>query len=506
MKKIQEHYSEKINITSIPVQIFQYLFGVCFALVLTNVLFNTKVYGHPVFLTCITALVTLIIISCVYKLIQEKQKFFDKNYRLILTISAIILFALQMILGNELRFSPIFDLEAVYQGAIKWVTTGRFDDYTSNTCHSDYFYIFPNNLGTLTLLASIFKIPSLLGITDYFSVAMTVNGAMVTATMIFTSLICKKLYGYKGGILAILLFLISPPFYFIAPVFYTDSLSLLFPVLAFYLILKIGGGSHRLSSQISIVITALFILAIGTLVKPTVSIFAVAICIVLLVLKRWKQVIGYVFTYSLVLAIVMGTFNAYIYTQHLDKTIAEYKNTPITYWLNLAFHGDGRYNSQIDMMSRISDTEKRDKVLMELLQTSLKEKSVNDYIKLFKTKSTIAFGDGTYALSDFLDDNPEKKGELHKALLYSGENYKTYSSVCTGIFSAILLLMLLSVKRKENHIYALMAQISVFGVLLFLMMWEINARYITTYIPFIFICAVSGIENIKSCRLMKRFK
>lgn len=124
-----------------------------------------------------------------------------------------------MIVGNMLRFDPQFDLEAIYRGTEQWVNIGDFTSYSSYTCHDNYFYVFPNNTGALFFLFIVFKNASLFGITDFFCVAMVVNVIMVTATMVITSLICKRRMSPSAGLLAAALFLISPPFWFIAPVF-----------------------------------------------------------------------------------------------------------------------------------------------------------------------------------------------------------------------------------------------------------------------------------------------
>ncbi len=477
----------------IPIRLFQFGFFCCFAFILLSVVFNRAVYNYSTVMLCLVLSAAFFGIFIFGRVVRRYQKLFSDNYRSILTVSAALLLILQIIIGNQLRFSPIFDLEAVYRGGIEWATTGSFGSYYSSTCYKDYFYIFPNNLGTLSFFAMIFKAATVIGV-DYFTMAMLVNAVMATFTMVLTSLICNRLFGYTGGLTAIMLFLISPPFYFIAPVFYTDSLSLIFPVSACQLM--IVSRNKRLSAQIPLVFAALLIIAIGTLIKPTVSVFAIAVAIVLAVKKHFRQLLLYAVSFSVITAIVLTGFNMYIYSAHLDKSIADNKNTPITYWLNLAVHSNGRYNNEIFALSQIENPEQRNQALSDELKACINEKSLLDWFSLVETKSTIAFGDGTYAQSDFLDDNPLNYGFLQSTLLYSSENYYTYSTACTGIFAAILLLMLLSSSRRQNDSFTLISQISVFGIWLFLMLWEINSRYITTFIPFIFICAVAGTERL----------
>ncbi|MBE7026223.1 MAG: hypothetical protein E7410_01450 [Ruminococcaceae bacterium] len=210
---------------------FMLAFGLAFSLIILNVLFNRKVYPYNGLVLSLLVILAFVFFLLVASFIHKKRTFFEKHYAKILLVAVLFIFGVQMLMLYLLRFEPAWDMEAIYRGAISWVETGSFTDYFSATCHKDYFYIFPNNLGSLSFLALIFKVANLFGIQDYFTVAGVVNSLLLSVSVILAATISKRFFGAVGGLFTLLFFLCSAPFYMMAPVFYTDALSLAFPLL-----------------------------------------------------------------------------------------------------------------------------------------------------------------------------------------------------------------------------------------------------------------------------------
>lgn len=472
---------------------FGALFGFSFVMIFMNIIFNKSVYRYNTFilLLLISAFVCLLLFAAV--LIKRHSEFAERHFKLIAGISALFLFAVQMLFLQNLRFEPTFDLEAIYRSAIELAEGRDFTAYSSETCHSNYFYIFPNNLGGMSFLAVIFKISGLLGIKDYFTVASVVNSLLSAGTMLIVSLICKKLFGALGGVFALLLFLISPPFYLIAPVFYTDSLSLIFPSAAF-LALIYARESSSIKRRAFLYFLSAVLCFVGALLKMTVLIFAIAAVVYFALRRAWKDLLLFGVITAVTVSVMLAAFNGIVYSKYLDKEKAEQMNTPVYYWIDLAFHGNGGYDNSIFSMSvNESDPEHRRQLLKEDIKEGIEELGISGIYELFERKSAATFGDGTFALSDFLDDRPEDSGPVQEFVTYGGKYYFIYCTVCTAVFLAILTFMIISVSfdRKDNTL--MIPQLSVFGIMFFLLFWEQNSRYITTFVPFIFICAVGGI-------------
>lgn len=476
---------------------FSGLFLISFLLIIFNVIFNKTVHTYNTFFLLLIMAFFTVLMIVIAKFLAKKKDYFEKNYKKFLFASCAFLFCAQIVLGFCLQFDPMWDLEAIYQGAISWAERGSFSTYSSNTCHEDYFYIFPNNLGAMAFLTLFFKLANLLGIQSYFTVASILNIILIISTMLFAQAICKHFYGATGGILCILLFLFSFPFYFMAPVFYTDTLSMAFLLGAFYGLLK-AENSLKTKQKICWYLFAAFLCLLGAMIKMTVLVFVIAGVIYFFLKKNWHGLLSFLMITIMVVGLGFTIFNSLIYSTQLHKPKAEAMNMPVYYWVDLAVHNEGRYDNNIFSYAiNQQDPTLRKELLINDIKNTIKKRGVEEMYQLFETKSAIAFGDGTYALSDFLDDRPLKENTfLHDLLLYNGKYYKHYSTVTTAIFLAIQILMLWSVSLKKVDFKFLVPQLCVFGLMVFLMFWEINSRYIITIIPCIFICAVGGLLQL----------
>ena len=110
----------------------------------------------------------------------------------------------------------------------------------------------------------------------------------------------------------------------------------------------------------------------------------------------------------------------------------------------------------------------------------------------------------------FLDDDPVNDTALHSLVLYDGSHYEAYRYICSGIYFSLQLLMLVSaygelLKKRQRQENAL-PLLCVFGIMLFLMLWEVSGRYATNYIPMIIIAAVSGLDVLTEALNPSKYK
>lgn len=485
----------RLSLSNFCYSFFLCLFGLSFAFVLVAAM-SGLVYEYSLFLLVCACAITGSAVFLFHRLFSAKEAFFVRQYNKILCLFAALLLFVNIGAGHLFRYDPIFDLEAVYQGAIRWVETGSFSDYHSPTCYDHYFYIFPNNLGTLSLLALLFRVVRFFGVSDYFMTATVFNSLLAVCTMCLTSLCCKRLAGVRAGLFALIFFLFSPAFWIIGPVFYTDALSMLFPVLAFWIFLRSREEQAPRRRMLSYLLIGI-VLALGFLIKATVLIAGIAILLWMILNKEWKNLLALgAILLACVFLLQLG-FQQYIYTTQLDRETAGEKNTPVTFWLNLGFSETGRYNhADFQLSWKTEDPAERREVLSAALSEKLENLGFSGVCTLFGKKAVTAFGNGTLALSDFLDDRPLNNTALHEWVTYKGECYTLYSSVCTGVFLTTLLLMLCTIgwRGKRSPIWAV--QIAVFGILFFLLFWEVNNRYVTNFVPLIFLCAAVGANRL----------
>lgn len=389
---------------------------------------------------------------------------------------------------DNLRYIPSFDMDAIFGGAVQWIEEGSFPDYY------DYYDWFPNNLGGMCVLYAFFRIGRIFT-KDYFLIAALGNEILLLLTFALISLSAKKLWGSLYGILTLVICGLFPPFLFMTDVFYTDSLSLLFPILIFFLSLKLeeniekGAWKWCLLSGVAA--------SIGMLIKFTVVFMVLAIGLSFLIARKWSTFIKYVVSVSAISFLVFFGFHSYMYGNHLSREMAEVKNTPYYHWIMMGLEGDGAYNPEDYEFTRsFSDPQERDKALKEEIRNRISEKGLSGMVNLYRAKLIRCFGDGTLGLSDFLDDNPQNDGILQQFLLYGGSKYSTYQFVCNLVFYTLLIFAFLGILTSFQVGNMLPLILSLGGISIFLMNWETSPRYITNFVPIIVLLAAGGVKNM----------
>lgn len=426
-------------------------------------------------------------------LIQRLQSFLERFGGYVLVAFLVVMGTIQLVAGFRLRYTPMWDIEAIYQGAIDWVETGSFSSFY------DYFYWFPNNLGGMGFLFIFFWIAHKLGITDYFGVALVLNCVLSLGTIFVTSAVCRRLAGVKGQFLVLVLFAISLPFYFLAPVFYTDVLTMLFPISIYFFYCKAKEQKSLARTVLYGALMGVFAL-IGMEIKFTVMIMLIAVLIDALCNVHIKKIVAIAIPVVCVVLLGSVSFQESIYSSHLDKEIAKQRNTPYLHWVMMGLTDSGSYDpADYEFTRSFTDTQERDKAILQEITNRIQARGWKGMVDHLTYKGTIILGAGTYDLDEFLDDEPANPNPLHSFLLGDGEKHMQYERYCLAVLIAVYLLMLLSAVKDifaEDAVSwkEIAPRMAFFGLFLFLIFWEARGRYITNYIPVLFVCGIQGLD------------
>ena len=408
----------------------------------------------------------------------------------------LIVLGIQLSLGYWFRIRPAFDVDAIYRGAITWNQTGFLGNYMQ------YFCTFPNNLGGMLLLSLTFRLADVFGFTDYNAVATVLNCFLINCSFLLVFLICEKLFGLKRALCAFLFSVLCLPLLFYAPVFYTDTLSICFPALAYYLYLR---AKETASSAKRAVLFALMgaAIAVGTVIKLTVLIMLIAIFIDLLLSGAVKRCL---LPCLMSAAIVVASFaGMHVFqSRNLIGTTYREQNIPYTHWIMMGLNGVGSYNSRDYFFTRFfPNIEAKENADEQEIKTRIQQYTPVTFAKHLAKKATYQFGSGLYAVNTMLDDNPQHRNWFHPYITNTDPSDKTrfvdFSSFTQGYHLLLLLLTALSgfaaLRNRAGRNFSSPApRLAVAGLLLFLIMWESNSRYLVNYLPVLVVCAFSGMD------------
>lgn len=418
----------------------------------------------------------------------------EKYFTFFLVLYLLCTFAVQIILGRQVRYTPMWDLGSVFDGAVSWVEQGNINDL------ADYFYYFPNNLGLTVLFKGYFTIVHAFWgeKTDYFIAALVLGSVVVTVFRFSVIQISRKLFGEEYAVTAAVLLLLCFPLYFAAAVFYTDVMSMAAPAL-FYLFYLYAKDAKSLQKSIVWYVLMALVAAVGMEIKFTVVIIVIAVGIELLLRGEWKRLAIMAGVHLVVICAVFSTVDSVVYSRLLVREQAEKQNTPYLHWIMMGAQGNGSYSPEDYEFTRsFEDKEEQRKALKTEIKRRYREMGIQGILDLWKSKTIKCFGDGTYALSDFLDDEPAENSKWNQWLLYSGNKYDIYQTLCLGVFVAVMLLMLFGVigsfgRKRVLPVEMTALWLAFLGIWIFLMLWETSARYFTNYLSVMLVAAAFGL-------------
>lgn len=475
--------------------IYNILFGIfsfAYLIVFCKVLFWDDIHNNNTAALLLFMLAGAGAAVLLYFVFSKYKNIIKKYYNIILAVFLVVYGIIVIVNGYLLRFTPAFDMDAIYGGAIQWLKEGSFTGYY------EYYGYFPNNLGAMTILHFVFSVASVFGISDFFAVGIIFNSVIIILTVLVVSLTCRKLKGEVAGVMALVFFVLCVPFLFMGAAFYTDSLSVLFPALFYYLYLHFR-EQETLKGRIIFSLLMALALSVGMMIKFTVLIILVAVVIDALLCMDWRKVCLFTAVSVLTASAAFGIMNTYMYSVHLDKDTCRQLNTPYLHWVMMGMQNNGYYNPEDYEFTRSFAPEDRNSALLGRIKERIGKMSLSEIVEHFTNKAAVCFGDGTYALSDFLDDTPDREVWLHKYILYDGEKHVSYRNFTTGLLLMVYLFMIYGavrcmISKGLEKCRVLAPRLAALGILSFLLLWETSGRYFTNFIPLMIICAVISFD------------
>lgn len=425
-----------------------------------------------------------------------KSKLIEKNYFVLIFLGIAVI--LQLIIVFYLKIQPTNDLLYLHDEAISIV---KHKHEISLTNFRNYFAQYPNNYGYLAVIYTWYKIVTFLGIGTKYLVAAgnVLNILMINGGILLGYYVIRVLKTCRLANLFLFFFLLNPWTYLSVPYYYTHTASffILMLVIACMLIIKKANSGWK---KIIFCILEGFILYWGIKVRIT-NIFPIIALIFVFFVFGDKSNINLrkiIFSGALMLCGILagGCFFQGAFGDIMPKNN---KNSfPITHWLMMASHGDGRFNREDVWFTSSFKTkkEKQDANIKRIIKNYQKA-GIRGTAKLvgIKLRSVWLIGDDD--ASKMLVSAPDYT-RLHDFI--SGPDNGGLLMYCYLFRSLTLLFMLLNVlyllKKPDswNYLIALI----LLGAMVFHCVWEANPKYSICFMGLMAYSAIMGYDGWKN--------
>lgn len=452
--------------------------------------YDNIVYSFNPILLCIFTCIYIAFIVILYKKIVPKLV--KIKYIEYILISIFLL--LSVIIGYMLRLNPSWDMGSVYEIAKSHALTGTMGEST-------YLVSYPNNILIAVIYAIVFKTASFLGITEFIGTATIFNALIVTLTVWITFKIAKILFDAKKALTILFIMLLTTPLYLYVSIYYTDTLSMLFSTLIFYVFLIVNNlekGKKKLLLEILLGI----IIVMAWKIKVTSAFVFIAICVFYILnglnMKKVKEISNIIISVFIFLLL----YNFVIEDRINNRPDVDNLRMPIEYWIltGLSKNGDFKEEYYQFFVKYPTYSEKKE-AGRNKIKEELSSFTSNDFVKHLTEKLKFAWTDGTYYAPEKLRRKPVEYNILHEIILPTGKYSSYYKYFPQAMHIGLLIFMIFSsiriLKEKDYKSKNMILLISIFGLIIFLLIWENRSRYILTMLPLYILLGINGVETIE---------
>lgn len=420
----------------------------------------------------------------------------------------------------------------------------------------------PNNIFLYLVLKGLYKIVYAITGSTSTIFAIILNVILIYITIIFIYLIANKLWGAHIGLLTAIICLCFAPFYTYASQYYTDTFALPFVVIPIYLYLcavttekctfcnrqknaenesintvsnykttcekkytflyKKGDTTGKTPSKkyINLKIYALYcsagiILALGLKMKGSVAIILVAI---ILHLFLRTNIISFLKKAAVILVsflIVIFSFNAAVKGRIFSPELQEQTERPYTHYIMMGLRGNGGYSGEdSDFTASFTTQQEKKAANIEEIKKRIADFGFWGMLNHLTNKAVHnTWGDGTYTLfGEGIATIPQTDSKLWLFLTSPNQEesntsyYNIFYYYSQGFHLAILTLLMISlgIGIKNGKIDgSLLFKIALFGLFLFLLIWETRARYVYSFTPLLLLIASDTCNQLVNINFKK---
>jgi len=434
------------------------------------------------------------------------------DYDRIVRWMALLFLPIQIYVFYNAFFLTGWDVGAVRDYAVQLISGElRFNLYAQ-----DYFSHYPNNILLLLICTVILRANIAFGIFtgEYTVMCCTVANCLIsslTCWLVYRTaqLFVKKSRAFAAYCLCVILVGLSPW----NILFYSDSVGLLFPILSFWLFYRPTATSRtRHLSRFGSVLTAV----VGYYIKPQCAIVLIAIVLIELISaigngnhRKLLGTLSILVTAAVCFVLVSAAVET-AYRQCSGLPIVEEQTVGPEHFMMMGLNEEcGGVFSDADAAFSLSiyDSSQRTAANLVVIGERLRKMGPAGLARHICKKLLCSFNDGSFAWGvegSFYLHIPEplnsRSAPFFRSLFHHGGKLNPYYFQTAQFFwFGTLLFALLSIgKSHPEHLRPGVSGLwlSVLGLVLYLALFEVRARYVYIYVPFFILLAVMGLEAL----------
>lgn len=469
---------------------------VTFLLILCSVFFPTNVFYTTSFIGSIFVMFFIFFLwYLLYHKVISKIILWDKRKKTIFLIFYFLsLFGVQIVCFSQLQVNPSWDFGVIYHNALNYVEKTPIG-------YLEYFEYCPNNIMLYLIYICIFKFTHFFHISNSMMVLGLFNIILIQLSIYLLFLCARRIFKEKMAYQLLFLVWFLSPFFLYVPIIYTDTTTMFIPLLLIILFLKSQDyeGKKHFGLLLLFSIVAFF----GYKLKMSVLILVVALMGYLFLQKKFLELFKYLGVFGVVFLVFSFGYQKCI----LNNSKFHFQDNGVgslsyTHYLMMGFEDPTRDNSGRNTFGGYSEEDanftksfvdvERKKANLEELKRRFTESDMSYLLYFYGNKIANTWGDGTYFAPLKLGKNPIKDSILHDFVLPNGKYFTFYLLFCQGTQFALLVLLFVSVVKSLKNIEVSYLYLSIFGLFLFLILWETRSRYIVNYVPILLLSIVPG--------------
>ncbi len=384
------------------------------------------------------------------------------DYRRFTALLCLILFLSQIVTAVFADFTPKNDLSYICSGAKNLILGNNISEGLPDY-HADYFECYPNNHMLASVVYILYRIQYALtgSINDILPTAVNILG--LSASYWLLCRCAEMIYEPPRAFVCAVRGMLFTPMVTYSSFFYTDSMAMPFVMAAAYAYLR-----FRRSGKISDLIFCGAFIGAGYKMKGSALVLLIAIIADMLLRHRKARTFAALILPCAAMIKVIS-FAAMRLLNISCKAIKE-KAFPLIHWIMMSADGRGGYNSADFLYTQSFSGNKKISADFSRLAEKLEAQGIPGFLGHLCNKAAYTWENMTFMAGYFYNDS------------FNSPSFIIASFICHFTLMFSILLSLVD-SRKKGADESFVFRLSLFGLCLFLLVWETRCRYLVSFFP-----------------------